>query len=127
MPNPHILIIEDDPIIQKAYQLKFGKVGIELEAISDGKKALARVGAESSNLPSVVILDLMLPYVSGFELLETMRKTKGWDNVPVIVLSNLSQEVDRAKVEALGVKDYLVKADTRIDDVVAKVKSYLKK
>ncbi|MEK7657891.1 MAG: response regulator [Patescibacteria group bacterium] len=121
----YVLIIEDDLLAQKAYQMKFAKAGVEIKSVSDGNEAVKFIG-ENNEPPAVALLDLMLPFVSGFEILETMRKNKKWQNVPVIILSNLSQEADMERAKNLGVKDYLIKADTRIDDVIAKALKYIK-
>ena len=121
----HVLLIEDDVFIQKAYQLKFGKNGIQTKVLNDGKAALEYIENASSEKPNAVMLDLMLPFVSGFEILEKIRITKGWETIPVIILSNLSQESDIEKAKKLGAKEFLVKADVKIDDVIKKVKEYL--
>lgn len=120
----YVLIIEDDLLVQKAYQLKFAKAGVETKSVNDGNEAIKFIG-ENTEPASAALLDLMLPFVSGFEILETMRKNKIWQNVPVIILSNLSQEADIERAKNLGVKDYLIKADTRIDSVIEKTIKYL--
>jgi DNA-binding response OmpR family regulator len=117
-----VLIIEDDLFLVKAYQVKFQKEGIETKIASDGKEALALLEKEP---PAVVLLDLMLPGISGFTVLETIRKNDKWKNVPVLILSNLGQPQDIERGKDLGVKDYIVKANVKISDIVAKVKQWL--
>lgn len=124
--KPYILIVEDDPMVQRAYQLKFGKNGVETKSANDGQEAVAFLDANQDNPPKAVILDLMLPFVSGFEILEKMRTHENWKKTPVVILSNLSQEIDIQKAKELGVTEYCVKADIKIDDVVEKISSYLK-
>lgn len=122
--NKYILLIEDDVFIQKAYQLKFTKENIRTEAVGNGKQAMELLETRKEK-PSVIMLDLMLPFVSGFEILAKITATKEWQHIPVIVLSNLSQETDIEKAKKMGAKAFLVKADIKIDDVVKKVKEYL--
>ena len=117
-----VCIIEDDLFLLKAYQVKFEKEHIAIQTASDGKEALACLAGDP---PAVVLLDLILPGVGGFDVLEAIRKNEKWKNVPVIVLSNLSQSKDLDRAKALGVEDYLVKANTKIQDIVEKVKKYL--
>ena len=117
-----VLIVEDDMFLMKAYELKFQKEGIQVWTTSDGKEALTFLEKPP---PSVVLLDLLLPGVSGFEILAAIRKSENWRSVPVLVLSNLSQAGDLERAKALGVEDYLIKANTKINDIVDKVKKYL--
>lgn len=117
-----VFIVEDDMFLIKAYQIKFEKEGITVWTASDGKEALTYLEKDP---PAVLLLDLMLPGVSGFDVLEAIRKNEKWRSLPVLVLSNLSQTNDIERVKALGVEDYLVKANTRINDIVERVKKYL--
>ncbi len=118
-----VLIVEDDTFLLSAYQLKFKKLeGADVWTANDGKSALEFLKKDP---PCVVLLDLMLPGISGFEVLTQIRKDEKWKKVPVLVLSNLSQAQDVEKVKALGIDEYLVKANTKINDIVDKVKKYL--
>ncbi|MEN9558710.1 MAG: hypothetical protein RL141_1079 [Candidatus Parcubacteria bacterium] len=121
----HVLIVEDDLAVQEAYKIKLTQQKVPVELIGDGKAALDYINKADSPLPGVVVLDLMLPGVSGFDLLTAIKKAERWSGIPVIVLSNLAQENDMKKVLELGAKEYLVKADTTIDAVFQKIKSYL--
>ena len=117
-----VFIIEDDMFLMKAYQIKFEKENISVWTATDGREALEYL---SKDPPAVILLDLMLPGMDGFEILENLRKNDKWKSVPVIVLTNLSQAEDYEKAKAMGVDDYLVKANTKINDIVEKVKKYL--
>lgn len=117
-----IFIVEDEVLLVKAYQAKFEKEKAEVWIASDGKEALAYLKKEP---PSIVLLDLMLPGVSGFDILEAIRKNDKWKKVPVIVLTNLGQLQDVERCKALGIEDYIIKANSRINDVAEKVKKYL--
>lgn len=114
-----ILIVEDDKFLQKILTTKFVKEGFDVVAASDGDEAVQKV---TTDVPSLVLLDLILPKLTGFEVLteiKTNLKTKG---VPVIVLSNLGQDEDIIRARELGAMEFLVKADLSINEVVTKVK-----
>lgn len=118
-----VLIIEDDFYVTRAYSIKLEKEGINVMSVSDGEAAVDLL--KKNNLPDLIILDLMLPKKSGFEVLSNMRANDKWKNVPVIVLSNIGAQEDVQKIKELGIVEYLVKADIGIDEVVEKVKKYL--
>lgn len=117
-----VFIVEDDSFLVKAYQMKFQKEGIEVWVATDGKEALSFLEKEP---PRVMLLDLMLPGLDGFEVLDAVRKNERWKNVPVLILSNLGQQKDIERGKALKVAEYMVKANVKIADVVEKVKKYL--
>lgn len=117
-----ILIVEDDSFIVKAYQIRFDRDGFDVTIAMTGTDALALLTHEPVD---IVLLDLMLPGVSGFDVLVAIRKNVAWKNVPVIILSNLGQAEDIQRGRELGATDYIVKANARINDVAEKVKSYL--
>ena len=124
MPNvKSVLIIEDDFYVTRAYSIKLEKEGINVLSVSDGEAAVEFF--KKNNLPNLVILDLMLPKKSGFEVLKEMRANAQWKNVPVIVLSTIGAQADIQKIKELGVVEYLVKADIGIDEVVERVKKHL--
>lgn len=118
-----VLIIEDDFYVTRAYSIKLEKEGINVMSVSDGEAAIDLL--KKNDLPDLIILDLMLPKKSGFEVLGDMRANDKWKNVPVIVLSNIGAQEDVKKIKELGIVEYLVKADIGIDEVVEKVKKYL--
>lgn len=118
-----ILVVEDDLFLIRAYQIKLEKEGFEVWVATEGTTALNYLEKDP---PDLVMLDLMLPGISGFDVLERVRQNSKWKDVPVIVLTNLGQEQDKKRVEDLGVKDYIVKANVKITEVIEKVKSYLK-
>ncbi|MBI3684935.1 response regulator [Candidatus Azambacteria bacterium] len=120
----YVLLIEDDLPLQKAYQMKFAAKGVALRIVNDGKEMMQLLKENIMERPAAVVLDLLLPYVSGFELLETMRKTKGWEEVPVIIVSNIKDEVGVQKAEHLGVKNYFIKTGLKLDDAVERIQNY---
>ena len=117
-----VLIIEDDVFLQKAYDVKFEKEGIELLIASDGDQALAMLAKDP---PDLILLDIMLPGISGFDVLEQIRKNDRWKSVPVLILSTLGQAEDIEKGKKLGVKEYIIKANAKINEVIELVRKYL--
>lgn len=117
-----VLIVEDDAFLAKAYEVRFKSEIIDVWMASDGNEAMAVLKKEPA---SVVLLDLMLPGPSGFEVLSAMKKSGTWKDVPVIILSNLGDDQDIERGKALGATGYLVKANVKMDEVVKKIKQYL--
>lgn len=122
----YVLLIEDDPSLQKAYQIKFENKGIETRLIDSGKEVMQLLKDEQlADLPGVVVLDLLLPYISGFQVLETMRSIDKWKNIPVVIVSNLAEEDGLKKAEKLGVKHYFIKTGMKLDEAIERIVSYL--
>lgn len=117
-----VFVVEDDAFLVKAYQIKFAKEGVEIWVAADGNEALTFLAKEP---PNMVLLDLMLPGASGFDVLAAIRASKTWGKVPVVVVTNLGQDQDIKRCQDLGIEDYMVKVNLRINDVVEKVKKYL--
>lgn len=117
-----ILVVEDDPHISKVYLIKFNQEGLEAVHAGDGEEAIMKM---KETKPDLVMLDLMLPRKDGFWVMEEMGKTPELAQIPVMVLSNLGQEQDKERAYGLGAKDYMVKADNPIKDIVDKVKKQL--
>lgn len=126
MPNRHakILVVEDETFLVKIYTAKLKKEGYEVVIANDGQEAVTL--AEQVK-PDLILLDLILPRMNGFEALELMRASPANRTTPVIVLSNLGQEEDIKRAEALGADSYLVKANYSIQDVMAKIRETIEK
>ena len=114
-----ILIVEDDPVLLKMYSEKFTFEGFKVLNAKDGEEALKVATSEN---PDTILLDIMLPRMSGTDFLEEFRKTPKGKNVPVIALTNLTEEAEKQRALKLGVKAYLVKAMQTPEEVVEKVK-----
>lgn len=114
-----ILIIEDEELIARAYQAALTKEGYEVVLVTDGADAEDVMRGCEYDL---ILLDLILPGVNGFEILAEKRKQGLCKDTKVIVLSNLGQVEDKEKALQLGADEYLVKADQSIGDVLQKVK-----
>ncbi len=115
-----ILIVEDERPLSHALEMKLKSQGYETKVVTNGQEAIAELKATPYDL---ALLDLIMPVMDGFGVL-TEIKNLGM-KTPVIVLSNLGQEEDRAKTKELGAIDYFVKSNTPISDIVARVKSAL--
>lgn len=119
-----ILVIEDDKFLRDLCVKKFSQMGFQVDFSCDGEEGLRKV---IDNKPDLVLLDIIIPGIEGFEVLKRVRAHKDKDiaKVPIVVLSNLGQEADMEKAKDLGADDYLVKANFTIDDIAKKVKKYL--
>jgi DNA-binding response OmpR family regulator len=113
-----ILIVEDERPLAHALELKLGKEGYETVVAATGKLGLEQALTGTFDL---ILLDLILPELDGFSVLTEMKKAN--IATPVVVLSNLGQDEDRAKAEEFGVKDYLVKSNAPLADILALVKN----
>lgn len=117
-----ILVVEDDKFLIKAYNIKFSKAGFEVITAMDGLSGLEIAGNEA---PKLILLDLMLPKIDGFEFLKRMSQDEKIKDIPVIVLSNLGQQVDKDKAISLGAKEYLIKADYSLDNIIEIMNKYI--
>jgi len=119
----NILIVEDDIFLADLYKTKFVLEGFKVSVAYDGEKGLEMV---KKIKPHIVLLDLVLPKMSGFDILTNIKAEAGTKNIPVILLTNLSQKSDVEKGLRLGASDYLIKAHFMPSEVVAKIKSLVK-
>ncbi len=118
-----VCIVEDDEFLVKAYQYIFEHHSLHAFIAHTGEEALAFFKTET---PNVVLLDINLPGISGFEVLEAMSKDEKLDHVPVIILSNLGSPEDVNRGKELGAVEYLVKANIDIDGILERVNKYVK-
>ncbi len=117
-----LLLVEDDDGLANVYQTRLEAEGFSVKRVPNGEDALA-VAVEFK--PDLIILDVMMPKVSGFDVLDILRNTPETANVKIIMLTALSQEADREKAQKLGADDYLVKSQVVIADVVERIKHHL--
>ncbi len=120
-----VLLVEDDQILGKLYQAKFQKEGFDIQLAFDGQDGFDRMKSFS---PDLVILDLIMPKVDGFTFLQKVKDDQelAKRGIPILVLSNLGQEADIKKAIDMGAKDFFVKADVSLSQMVEKVRKYLK-
>lgn len=117
-----ILIIEDDKFLRELLVRKLAAEGFDVQNATDATAAFTILAQRK---PNIVLLDLILPEVSGFEILDRIKKDPTIADVPVIILSNLGQKEDTDKAMALGAKDFMVKANFTLDEIAAKVRATL--
>ena len=115
-----VLIVEDDQFLRQLMARKLSEEKVTVLEAGDGGEGLEILKKEKPNL---VLLDLMLPTMDGFTFMQKMKEVK--DTTPVVVLSNLGQDSDVTKAKGLGAKDYLVKSDLSLDEVVKKIRNIL--
>lgn len=113
-----ILLIEDDLPLLRMYQLAFKNSDQEFIFATNGQEGLDKIRAEK---PDLVLLDLVLPKKTGFEVLKEIKDDPNTTKIPIICLSVLHQQEDIDKCKLLGADDYIVKTDTDPEQVVAKV------
>lgn len=116
---PYVLVVEDDPFYSKIYKTKLAKEKIKSQIVGNGNEAIK---AAQALRPKLILLDLIMPGKDGFETLAELKADPNLKDVPVIVLSNLSQDEDIKRIMALGALEYLVKANVPIQEVINKVK-----
>jgi len=121
-PQKTILIVEDDPVLQKMYFEKFTFEGFRTLTAKDGEEALEVAIAQN---PDIILLDIMLPKMSGTDFLAKYRENPNGKSTPVVALSNLTEEEEKQRAIKLGVRAYLVKAMQTPEDVVQKIKANL--
>ena len=119
-----ILIVEDDVFLADLYRTKFELEGFKVAVAYDGEKGLEMA---KKNKPNVILLDLVLPKMSGFTILENLRSTAEFKDCPIILLTNLSQKADVEKGIKMGASDYLIKAHFMPSEVVEKIKKLASK
>jgi len=116
--NKVVLLVEDEDFIREMYKFKLAKSGLTVIEAKDGKIALEKLAA---GLPDIVLLDLMMPNVSGIEVLKSLSKNKIVPELPVIVLTNVMDSQIVAETKELGARDYIVKTDLTPSQVVEKI------
>jgi CheY-like chemotaxis protein len=115
-----IMVVEDDRFLSFLMKTRLEKEGFTIVQVFDGAEAIE---ALKQAVPNLVILDLIMPKVTGFEVLKMISTSPQLANVPVVIVSNLAQDSDIEKARALGVKEYFIKVKVSIDDLVGKIKA----
>ncbi len=117
-----ILLVEDDDSLASVYVNRLQAEGFDVRRVANGEDALA---SALSYKPDLVVLDVMMPKVSGFDVLDILRNTPETAKLKVIMLTALSQESDKEKAKTLGADDYLVKSQVVIADVIERIRHHL--
>ncbi|MFH1509959.1 MAG: response regulator [Candidatus Nealsonbacteria bacterium] len=117
-----IILVEDDPFLIDIYGTKLKESGFELEIISNGSEVISKV---KEIKPDIVILDIVLPQMDGWEILKCLRAEESLKYLKIIILSNLGQREEVDKGIALGATGYLIKAHFTPSEVVEEIKKHL--
>jgi len=117
-----ILIIEDDRFLRQLISKKIGQEGYDVVEAVDGEEGIKKVETEK---PDLILLDLILPGVDGFEVLSRVKKNSNTKHIPVIILSNLGQKEDVDRGLNLGAEDFLIKAHFTPTEIIIKIRNIL--
>ncbi len=123
-----ILFVEDEPDIVELYRIAFEEGGFAMESISNGKDVLKRLEVMTKNpseKPNAMILDILLPDISGMEILKEVRKNSVFDDVPIVMFTNYSSDKIREEIKGTKNTSYILKTDTAPDMLVAIVKGMI--
>jgi DNA-binding response OmpR family regulator len=121
--SKNILVIEDDKFLRELISKKLIKEGYSVSEAIDGEEGLKKIKGEK---PDLVLLDLILPGIDGFEVLSKVKEDTALPPIPIIILSNLGQKEDVEKGLKLGAVDYLIKAHFTPGEIVEKIKDAIK-
>lgn len=119
-----IMIVEDDVFIRDIYQVKFSQEGFEVITAEDGIKALEMLKEVT---PDIIMLDIIMPYMNGVEVLKKIKSDEKFKNIPVVMLTNISEKEKVDEGMDLGIVDYIIKSHFTPSEVLAKINSLLNK
>ena len=119
-----IMVVEDDSFVADIYRTKLTQSGFEVIVATNGLEAIEKLG--SRTIPDLMLLDIVMPYKDGIEVLQEIKSDKKLKDIPVILLTNLSQKEEIDKGMKLGACDYLIKSHFTPSEVLEKINKYLK-
>ncbi|HEY4510560.1 MAG TPA: response regulator [Candidatus Paceibacterota bacterium] len=117
-----ILLVEDDKFLRNLSMKKLSKEGYEIIVATDGEEA---VKIAETKTPNLILLDIILPGIDGYEVLRRIKGNVKLKNIPVILFTNLGQKEDMEMGRSLGAEDFLLKAHFTLDEVLMKIKKYI--
>jgi DNA-binding response OmpR family regulator len=120
-----ILLVEDDMFIRDIYKTKFVQEGFEVSIAENGLEAMKKL--EGGIIPDVMLLDIIMPYMDGMEVLKKVKESDDWKNIPIIMLTNISEKDRLNESMEKGIDGYLIKSHFTPSEVVTKVRSILEK
>lgn len=123
--NKKIFIVEDDSFVMDIYRTKLTQEGFSVTTAANGLEAMKKL-KEEKEPPDLIMLDIIMPYMDGLEVLRNVRSDERTKNIPVILLTNLSQKEEVDKGLSLGANDYLIKSHFTPSEVMEKISRYLK-
>ncbi len=115
-----ILLVEDDVFVQDIYNLKLKQEGFDVTCATNGVEAIKYL---EEDLPDLVLLDMVMPYMDGIEVLEKIQKKEEWKNLKIIMLTNLSEKDRVNEILERGVNDYIIKSHFTPSEVVEKIRA----
>jgi len=118
----HVLVVEDEDFLVRALKDNLVSEGYSVAVATDGEMVFDEL---KKKLPSLILLDLLLPKKNGFDVLKEIRQSPEWQLIPVIILSNLGEDSEIKRALELGANDYFVKSQHPIQEVIEKVREYL--
>ena len=121
--NVNVLLVEDDTFLANIYKTKFEMEGFKIISADNGEKGLSEAKKKKAD---IILLDILLPKMDGFAVLEALKADEGVKEIPVILLTNLGQKDDVEKGLEMGAVDYMIKAHFKPSEVVSKVVEVLK-
>ena len=119
-----ILMIEDEPLMASLLYRELQNAGFDAILARDGETGLEEL---EKGIPDIILLDLILPGINGFQILEKLKKDKSLKNIPVIILSNLGGKDDMEKGLKLGAEDYLIKTNILPSEIITKINETIAK
>jgi DNA-binding response OmpR family regulator len=119
-----ILLVEDDAFVSDIYQTRLEQEGYKLVLANNGLEAMKKL---EEGIPNLIMLDIIMPYMDGLEVLKKLKAEEKWKKIPVIILTNLSQKEEVDEGLGIGADDYLIKSHFTPSEVVGKVKTLLEK
>ncbi|MDP2789684.1 MAG: response regulator [bacterium] len=123
-PSTHVLVVDDDKPVADLFKTELEKLGYVVDTASNGEEGLEKV---KQLKPKLVILDMIMPKISGREFLEKLREEKVTFAIPVMIVSHLESNYEKQKCEELGIECFLVKHQHSVADIIAQAQKILKR
>jgi CheY-like chemotaxis protein len=120
-----IMIVEDDSFVMDIYQTKLEQSGFDVLLAVNGVEAIKKLD-KKTDLPDLILLDIVMPYMDGLEVLQKIKENEGLSKIPIILLTNLSQKEEIDQGLKMGASDYLIKSHFTPSEVLEKISNYLK-
>jgi len=117
-----IVLVEDDSLMSSILATHLIKEGFSIVSVTNGTQAFERIQAEQQ---SIVLLDIVLPGISGFDILQKLKQEESTKSIPVLILSNLGSKEEIQRGMELGAEAYLVKANSMVEEITGKVREIL--
>ena len=117
-----VLLAEDDVFVASIYQTKLRQEGFEIETAENGLEAMKKI---EKFIPDLILLDILMPYLDGVSVLRKIKSNEEWKNIPVIMLTNLSEKEKVEEALSLGANDYLIKSHFTPSEVMIKIRAVL--